>query len=134
MSRYNDVQFLRLHEPHITDYRSNAALEDDDELRFKRTWHFPNLRILSCKGYVPPPSSSSSSISSFSNAVYISPLIYADQLEEIFTFLTSTPAITDLDLQIVGLSGCRMSEPIQFGLLTCRSVTSFKFLPSPLFY
>ncbi len=111
ISRYDDLQFLRLHELHITDYRSNAALEADEELRFKPTWSFPKLRILCCKGFVPTPSASFSSISSFSTAVYILPLFYADQLEEIFTFLTSTPTVTDLDLQMDGLSSCRMSEP-----------------------
>ncbi len=53
ISRYDDLQFLRLHELHITDYRSNAALEADEELRFKPTWSFPKLRILCCKGFVP---------------------------------------------------------------------------------
>ncbi len=122
---YN-LQFLRLHELHITDYQSIDALVSDYELRFKPTWPSPNLCILCCKGFVPLPSSPFfSSLSSFSIALYASPVVHPVRLQDVFSFLASTLTITDLDLEIPSLAIYDIQQPAQFGILACQSITSF---------
>jgi len=112
MSHNYDLQFPCLHELHITDYRSIDALVYDYELRFKPTWRSPNLRILCCKGFVPRPSSPLfSSLSSFSIALYVSPIVHPVRLQDVFSFLASTPTITDLDLEIPYLAIYDILQP-----------------------
>lgn len=130
MDRRYDLHFLRLHELHVD---GSLDLEEMDEHgvqggRFKPAWFSPNLRILRCKYFLPLPSPAFSSLSSLATSIYISD-DYRDRLREFYSFLYSTPTITELDFQISGVCGdvehVNM-EPPEFG-----QITSFKFsLPS----
>ncbi|KLO12556.1 hypothetical protein SCHPADRAFT_929150 [Schizopora paradoxa] len=74
--------------------------EDVDELRFKFSWPSPNLRVLRCTRFVPLPSPSYSSITSFVTSILgTDRRRFNIEMRQLCSFLVSCPSITDLGLK-----------------------------------
>ncbi|KLO12554.1 hypothetical protein SCHPADRAFT_998050 [Schizopora paradoxa] len=121
--RYN-LQFQRLHKLHVDGWVEHGGIGNDNELRFKPTWSSPKLRILRCLNFIPLPSTSYSSLSSFATSLLFSGRLN-DKLRDLSILLSSTPTITKLELAITFVhdDGLEVLEPFKF-----ENVKIFRFL------
>ncbi len=76
---------------------------------------------------MPAPSTSFSSLSSFTYVIYVDYIDYAVQLRHMFSFLASTPAVTDLELQMDDIGYIENVDQLELAEFICPSVTSFGF-------
>jgi len=129
MNRCYDLHLPRLHELQIERYPAFNGDTSISEILFKPTWYSPNLRVLRCNDYtgMPSPSTSFSSLSLFSYVLYADYTDYAIQLRHMFSFLASTPAVTDLELQMDNIGYIENVDQLELAEFICPSVISFGF-------
>lgn len=141
-----DLELPRLHELHLLDQRHSETENpvwhtDDDDFTLLRTWTTPNLRVLRCTQYIPPPSFQFESITDFSLSLTLLPGESLGQVTYLLTFLSGRSSLAEIDLELVNqdIAGSRAGDEIVFASdVVLESVTSFKFaisnfkLPSEL--
>lgn len=119
-SLHHGVQLSRLQELYIQGGDSKPS-------RFPLSWASPNLRLLRCARYLPLPSTTFSSVSTFCFTQFVS-YNYASEAQGLLSFLASTPNISSFELEIneqfVG-SINKTSEPLEPPGLVCPSIKSF---------
>ncbi len=115
-----DLQLVRLHELYIRHYQDGLSVGGGP--RFKLSWTSPNLRVLRCSEYLPLHSSTFSALSSVETSINFEGTSFAADLRKLSSFLSSTPTVTNLDLQLFGYTIPKQSK---FAHFWSRSITSF---------
>lgn len=101
-------------------------------------WQTPNLQVLRCSQYIPPPSFPFTIFTSFSLSLMVITDYAINQVAGLVKFLSSKPNIRAIDLELDSFFDFTENwlNPIEIGSAVCPSVTTFrlKLINSNLVY
>lgn len=99
-----------------------------DEFSGTSLWEAPNLRVVRCTQYIPPPSFPFSSFTSFSLSLTLLPGNITNQIRGLFAFLSSRPNLSAIVLELVtfGDADRIIGGELAIGVIVCPAITSFR--------
>ncbi len=94
-------------------------------------WEAPNLRIVQCTQYIPPPLFPFTSFTSFTLSLTLLSDGFVDQIGKLFSFLSSKPNISTLVLEFVNFDDADfMEEDLDINLTVCPAISSYHLIIS----
>ncbi len=103
--RHRHLVLPRLREIRLTQRRYEIATGEpqwysSSAFVASRPWVTPDLRVMRCTQYIPPPSFPFSTVTHFAFTLSLLPDHAQNQVEELFRFLASREQMTEIDLEL----------------------------------
>lgn len=138
MNQYHLV-LPRLHELHLSESREEVfdgmpggqPIWETFATNFAgvQAWEAPNLNVLRCTQYIPPPSFPFTSFTSFVLSLHLLPDAVPIQVGEMVAFLASKPNISVLGLELE-FTEADSADNLTSTSAVCPAVTSFRLTAS----